>query len=53
MGWSVKTKIKCYGYAEGTISNDGIKSVGGKVAIEISVKASKEWQTMEKHMLAG
>ena len=46
MGWSVKPKISCYGYAEGTITSNGIQSAGGKIAIEISVKASNEWQTM-------
>ena len=46
MGWSVKPKISCYGYAEGTITSNGIQSVGGKIAIEISAKASKEWQTI-------
>lgn len=46
MGWSVKPKISCYGYLEGTIANKGIQSAGGKLAIEMSVKASKEWQTI-------
>ena len=46
MGWSVKPKISCYGYVEGTITEKGIQSAGGKLAIEMSVKASKEWQTI-------
>ena len=46
MGWSVKPKISCYGYLEGTITDKGIQSEGGKLSIEISVKASKEWQTV-------
>ena len=45
MGMSVKPKISCYGYVEGTITSDGVQSVGGKMMIEIKVKASQEWQT--------
>ncbi len=45
MGMSVKPKINCYGYVEGTITSDGVQSVGGKMMIEIKVKASQEWQT--------
>ena len=46
MGLSVKPKISCYGYLEGTITDKGIQSAGGKLAIEISAKASKDWQTI-------
>lgn len=45
MGMKVKPQINCYGYVEGTINDEGIQSTGGKVIIEMKVKANQEWQT--------
>ena len=46
MGWKVKPKISCYGYAEGTIENGKIQSVAGKAVIGMKVSVSKEWQNI-------
>lgn len=44
MGWKVKPKISCYGYAEGTIENGQIKSIAGKAVLGMKVSVSNEWQ---------
>lgn len=46
MGMKVKPDISFFAYAEGTITEDGIQSFGGKSFIEIKAKAEQKWQTM-------
>ncbi len=41
---SVETKV--YGYLEGTLDQGTVKSVEGKLVVDISFSASKKWQTM-------
>ena len=46
MGMKVKPDISFFAYAEGTITEDGIQSFGGKSFIEIKAKAEQKWQTV-------
>ena len=45
MGMKVKPDISFFAYAEGTITEAGVQSFGGKSFIEIKAKAEQQWQT--------